>query len=160
MIILLIFQDSSLGSFEGEPGVSNESLSDIGGIVDTKHKSKKGARQRPLTSLEPSSHRTSSLYAQIDPKKKRRPPSAYLTRSSGRTKSVDPATMTTSLTGLEELTRRKMTNNIRDSRYDTPTIRVCQKQTLIYSESPPYLEGISCDTNKKCRKAECAKCIN
>jgi len=115
-------EDSSLGSFEGEPGVSNESLSDIGGIIDTKHKSKKGARQRPLTSLESSSHGTSSLYAQIDPKKKRRPPSAYLSRSTGRTKSVDPVTMTTSLTGLEELTRRKMTNNIRDSRVDSGSV--------------------------------------
>lgn len=115
-------EDSSLGSFEGEPGVSNESLSDIGGIIDTKHKSKKGARQRPFTSLESSSHGTSSLYAQIDPKKKRRPPSAYLSRSTGRTKSVDPVTMTTSLTGLEELTRRKMTNNIRDSRVDSGSV--------------------------------------
>ena len=116
-LILISFQDSSLGSFEGEPGISNESLSDIGGIVDSKNKSKKGARQRPVTSLESSAHGPSSLYAQIDPKKKRRPPSAYLSRNTGRTKSVDPVTMTTSLTGLEELTRRKMTNNIRDSRY-------------------------------------------
>eukprot|EP00092_Neocalanus_flemingeri_P001971 GFUD01002103.1.p1 GENE.GFUD01002103.1~~GFUD01002103.1.p1 ORF type:complete len:1505 (+),score=292.95 GFUD01002103.1:136-4515(+) len=115
-------EDSSLGSFEGEPGMSNESLSDIGGITDSKLKTRKGARQRPLTSLESSGHGNSSLYAQIDPKKKRRPPSAYLSRSTGRTKSVDPVTMTTSLTGLEELTRRKMTNNIRDSRVDSGSV--------------------------------------
>ena len=66
--------------------------------------------QRPLTALD------SSLYAQVDPKKKRRPPPGYLSRHLGKTKSVDPVTMTTSLSGLEDLTRRKVTNKMRDSR--------------------------------------------
>ena len=56
------FQDSSLGSFEGEPGVSNESLSEIGGgVLDpTKNKGPRkggGRQQRPVTSsLDSSSH--------------------------------------------------------------------------------------------------------
>ena len=86
------FQDSSLGSFEGEPGMSSESLSDIPG---GEQRVSRRLRQRPLTALD------SSLYAQVEHKKKRRPPPAHLSRHLGKTKSVDPVTMTTSLSGLE-----------------------------------------------------------
>ena len=68
-----------------------------------------------MTALE-SARANSSLYAQIDPKKKRQTPS-HQRRFSGRTKSVDPTAMTKSLTGLEELTRRKTSNFNKDSRY-------------------------------------------
>ena len=114
-------QDSSLGSFEGDTGVSNDSLSDISGVTTDKRRSHQ--RQRPVTS-----HETSSLYAQVD-KKKKHPPSSYMSRSSTRytgvtgvtgghrTRSGDPVSMTTSLSGLEDLTKRKVTNRLRDSRY-------------------------------------------
>ena len=95
--IVPFIQDSSLGSFEGEPGVSSESLSDI----PDHHRLSRRHRQRPLTSLDPGSHTPTSLYAQVDLKKKKRPPSGYLSRHLGKTKSVDPVTMTTSLSGLE-----------------------------------------------------------
>lgn len=93
-------QDSSLGSFEGEPGVSSESLSDIPGNYGEQRLSRRH-RQRPLTALDSGSHTPTSLYAQVDLKKKKRPPSGYLSRHLGKTKSVDPVTMTTSLSGLE-----------------------------------------------------------
>ena len=77
--------DSSLGSLEGNLGChSAESLTD------------RGSRYRPLLlSSDPS-----SLYAQVDPKKKRRPPSAYLSRPSTE-RSRNPSAMTTSMAGLE-----------------------------------------------------------
>ena len=109
-----MFQDSSLGSFDGDTGVSNDSLSDISGVHPDKRRSH--GRQRPVTS-----HETSSLYAQVD-KKKKHPPSSYMSRSGTRyagghrTRSGDPVTMTTSLSGLEDLTKRKVTNRLRDSR--------------------------------------------
>lgn len=82
--------------------MSSESLSDIPGPYHhPDQRLSRRLRQRPLTSLDSGSPTPTSLYAQVDLKKKKRPPSGYLSRHLGKTKSVDPVTMTTSLSGLE-----------------------------------------------------------
>lgn len=82
-------EDSSLGSFE-DPCRSAESLNDT-------TPGSRGSRYR----THQASSDPSSLYAQVDPnKKKRRPPSAYLNRPSME-RSRNPASMTTSMSGLE-----------------------------------------------------------
>ena len=73
--------------------MSSESLSDM------EHSRSRRLRQRQTTAL--TSTTDSSLYAQVDHKKKRRPPPGYLGRHLGKTRSVDPVTMTKSLSGLE-----------------------------------------------------------
>ena len=81
--------------------MSSDSLSDVQGNYSDLRARR--PRQRPLTALDPGAPGPVSLYAQVDPKKKKRPPSGYLSRHLGRTRSVgvDPVTMTTSLSGLE-----------------------------------------------------------
>ena len=84
-------------------------MSDIpGNFHHPDHRLSRRLRQRPLTSLDSGSPTPTSLYAQVDLKKKKRPPSGYLSRHLGKTKSVDPVTMTTSLSGLE--VREKCSN--------------------------------------------------
>ena len=57
--MLLIFQDSSLGSFEGEPGVSTESLSEA-----VSKSPRKPRKQRPVTSSGTGAA-MDPLYAQV-----------------------------------------------------------------------------------------------
>ena len=59
---------------------------------------------------------------QVDYKKKKRPPSAFTGPARHKTQSADPTTMTSSLLGMEEMTKRRITNNLRDSRVDSGSV--------------------------------------
>jgi len=118
-----VAEDSSLGSFEGD--ASRESLDGVGVESDPRvgrgGRSRAPRHQRPLTSLEPGrvGSQARDLYAVVDPRMKKRRPSSPGPGSRGaRTRSVDPASLTSAALEMRSSKARKE----RDSRVDSGSV--------------------------------------